>query len=295
MGKIKNTHQLIWLITTIRKSRGITLRELSKKWEDDKLADGNALPRSSFNRYRDEIFEMFGLLMECDDNYRYRFSNPGVIDDHSIESWLLSTMTVNAALSESAAIRNRIILENVPAGEQFLPTIIDGVKLGRRLRMGYQKFGFDPSTRMVEPYALKLSRRRWYMLAHTEGQFKVFSLDRIFSLEMTDEHFEPLKDFSPQAHFAEYFGVLTDGTPMAHIVIRAYGKMASYLRTLPLHHSQRMLSSSAEYTDFALDLRPTADFIGELLSFDQGLEVLEPLDLRQRIRGVIEKTLKRYG
>ena len=294
MGKIKNIHQLVWLISTIRKSGGITLRELSRKWVEDDLADGNPLARSTFNRHRDEIFEMFGLVMSCDESYRYYFKNAETIDDQSIESWLLSTMTVNAALSDSAAIRSRIMLEDVPAGEQFLPVIIDALKLGRRLRMGYRKFGSEPSERMVEPCALKLSRRRWYLLAGTEGRFKVFSLDRMYSLVMTDEHFEQPEDFSAEAYFSEYFGVLTDGTPKEHIVVRAYGKMASYLRTLPLHATQREVGGTEAYADFALDLRPTADFIGELLSFDQGIEVMEPQSLRLKIREKLRNILNKY-
>ena len=299
MSKIKNMHQLVWLISTIKKSGGITLRELSHRWVEDDLADGSPLARSTFNRHRDEIFELFGLVMSCDESYRYYFDNPEAIDDHSIESWLLSTMTVNAALSDSAAIRSRIILEDVPAGEQFLPTIIDGLKLGRRLRMGYQKFGSEPSERVVEPCALKLSRRRWYLLAGTEGRFKVFSLDRMYSLVMTDEHFEQPEGFSAEAYFAEYFGVLTDGTPLEHVVLRAYGKMADYLRTLPLHHSQREIytrepTPCVNFADFELDIRPTADFIGELLSYDQGIEVLEPEALRLKIREKLREMLNRY-
>ena len=293
MSKIKNIQQLIWLISTIKRKR-ITLKDLNDKWVEEKVAEGNPLPRSSFNHYRDDIFDLFGLIIECDNSYQYYFDNPGAIDDHSIESWLLSTMTVNAALSESASIRNQILLEKVPAGEQFLPTIIEAIKLGRCLNMGYQKFGAEPSVRKVEPYTLKLSRRRWYMLVRTENQFKVFSLDRMFSLEMTEERFDKLKKFSPEDYFAEYFGVLTDGTPLAHIVIRAYGKMASYLRTLPLHDSQRELERMDEYTDYSLDMRPTADFIGELLSYDEGIEVLEPTDLRLKIREKLKRMLNRY-
>lgn len=258
------------------------------------MADGNPLPRSSFNRYRDEICELFGLVMNCDENYRYYFANPEAIDNHSIESWMLSTMTVNRVLSESADVKNSIILEDVPAGEEFLPTIIEALKLNHRLHMGYQKFGCELSERLVEPYALKLSRRRWYLLVRENGQFKTFSLDRMRSLTMTEESFEPIEGFSAHDYYADYFGVLTDGTPMVHIVIRAYGKMANYLRTLPIHSSQQELESTADYTDYSFDVRPTADFIGELMSYGDGLEVLKPDDFRLKICELFKQTLNLY-
>ena len=102
-------------------------------------------------------------------------------------------------------------------------------------------------------------------------------------------------DFSPQEYFSEYFGVLTDSSvPMAHIVIRAHNWTPNYLRTLPLHQSQRELASTPDYTDFSYDLRPTSDFIGQLLSQGSGIEVLEPQDLRQKMRELVEESLNRY-
>ena len=75
---------------------------------------------------------------------------------------------------------------------------------------------------------------------------------------------------------------------------RAYGKTANYLRTLPLHYSQRVKDTTEAYTDFSYDIRPTPDFIGELLKYDQGLEVVDPPELRAKMRQMIAETLKRY-
>jgi predicted DNA-binding transcriptional regulator YafY len=101
-------------------------------------------------------------------------------------------------------------------------------------------------------------------------------------------------DFSAQAYFSEYFGVLTNDTPMTHVIVRAHKWMPNYLRTLPLHHSQRELDSTPDYTDFSYDIRPTSDFLGELLRHSNGIEVLEPLELREKMRQMITETLKRY-
>jgi predicted DNA-binding transcriptional regulator YafY len=101
-------------------------------------------------------------------------------------------------------------------------------------------------------------------------------------------------DFSAQSYFSEYFGVLTDDTPLTHVILRAHKWMPNYLRTLPLHHSQQELESTPDYTDFSFDIRPTSDFLGELLRHSNGIEVLEPLELREKMRQIITETLKRY-
>jgi predicted DNA-binding transcriptional regulator YafY len=148
---------------------------------------------------------------------------------------------------------------------------------------------------VVCPYALKLFRQRWYVLALNEERLlRIYALDRMTMVEPTDDAFEMPVDFSAQAYFSEYFGVLTDETPLAHVVLRAHKWMPNYLRTLPLHHSQRELSSTPDYTDFCYDLRPTSDFLGELLRYSNGIEVLQPQELREKMRQTIEEILKRY-
>ena len=86
---------------------------------------------------------------------------------------------------------------------------------------------------------------------------------------------------------------MTDGTPMEHVVLKAYGKMANLIRTLPLHASQREHESGDGYTIFSLDIRPTIDFISELMSKMDGLDVLEPASLKQKIRKIMEDALER--
>ena len=272
--------QYVWLISTIRRYRRMTFEELNQKWIEDQVTDGNPLQRSTFNRHRDAILNIVGLIIECDqaNGYKYYIANPEVLEDDSIERWLFSTLTVSTILSESVAVKDRIILENVPAGEYYLPVLIQAMKLNRKIVMGYQRFDGEPYEKTVEPYSLRLCKQRWYLLVFTGHHIATYALDRMLSVEMTDETFEMPEDFSPEAYFAEYYGVTSN-----------------YLRTLPLHPSQREVTSTEDYTDFCFDIRPTADFIGELLSYDVGLEVLQPADLRERIKRLLKQSLKHYS
>ena len=289
-------YQYIWIINTFRTYRKLTLEELNQKWITDKVADGNPLPRSSFHRHRSAILDMFGIILEYDNRTnKYYISNMDVISDNNIERWLFSTLNVHGVLADSASVKERLVLEETPAGEQYLDIIIRAIKTNHRLRMGYKKFEAEGYEKLVCPYALKLFRQRWYLLAQNdEDQMRIYALDRMTMMEPTDETFEMPADFSAQDYFAEYFGVLTTNTPMAHVIVRAHKWMPNYLRTLPLHHSQRELESTPDYTDFSYDIRPTSDFLGELLRHSDGIEVLQPLDLREKMRQIVENILKRY-
>ena len=283
----------VWIVNKLRQRGRLTLKTLQELWVQDEVAEGNPLPRSSFAKYRVAILDMFGLNIECDANYRYYISNPREVEEDRTKQWMLSTLTTGMTLTNSSAIKDDIILENVPAGYEFLPVIMQAIRQRRTITIGYQKFGCDAYTKPVKPYAVRLFRQRWYMLADTGEHLAVYSLDRMQSATLTDERFERPADFSAEAYFAEYFGVMVDGTPMEHVVVRAYGKMASLLRTLPLHASQREMESADGYTDFAMDIRPSIDFISELLSKTDGLDVLEPASLKERMHGILEEALRR--
>jgi hypothetical protein len=283
----------VWIVNTLRKRNRLTLSELNELWVSDEVAEGNPLPRSSFNKYRDAILDMFGLIIDCDSTYHYYISNPGEVDEDQTKQWMLSMLTTGLTLSGSSAIKDSVILENVPAGFEFLPVILQAIRQTRTIMMGYQKFGFEPYTKPVDPYAVKLFRQRWYLLADNGERMSVYSFDRMQSAALTDQRFARPKDFSPEDYFAEYFGVMTDGTPLEHVVLRAYGKMANLLRTLPLHASQHELESGEGYTDYALDIRPSIDFVSELLSKIDGLDVLEPQSLKEKISRILNDALRR--
>ena len=288
--------QYIWIINTPRQYKKLSLEELNNLWQNDDVNGGAPLSRTTFNRHKDSILDMFGIIIECTTfpGYKYYIANPEVLGDDSIEGWLFSTLTVSTVLSDSVSLRERILLENVPAGEEFLQTIIQALKANRKLLITYQRFGQDSYEKTIFPYALKLFHQRWYLLAFTGHHYATYSLDRMLSVTLTEESFEMPEDFSPQQYFAEYFGVLTDETPMAHVIVRTYGKTPNYLRTLPLHQSQCEIATTADYTDFSFDIRPTADFIGQLLSHGDGLEVLQPQALREQLQQEVERMLSRY-
>ena len=76
------------------------------------------------------------------------------------------------------------------------------------------------------------------------------------------------------------------------VLVAMAGQAQPLLKTL--HHSQREISHQEDYTDYSLDIRPTPDFIGELISYGDSIKVLEPADLRLKICKILKETLNEY-
>ena len=125
-----------------------------------------------------------------------------------------------------------------------------------------------------------------------KGDLFIFSLDRIESIELLQTKFVVDKNFDAEAYFNDCFGIMVDGSLKAErVVLRAYGVTPYYLRDLPMHHSQKEIKRTEEYTDYEYKLRPAEDFIEQLLSLSTQVRVMEPAwlakELQQRLRDAL--------
>ena len=292
--------EFIWLINTIRQHQRITFEEINHHWVKTDMSGGLPMARSTFNRHRDVILDMFGIIIDCDkkDGYRYHIGNAEVLTEETIQNWMLSTLSVNNVLAESLGVHERILLECIPSDGEQLHRFIEAMKQSVRIIIRYRRYGAEDSSLMLlEPYLVKLFNKRWYALVrHPEdGGLFTLAFDRIISLELTDTPFEYDPAFNPSAWFRDCYGIVNDHhVPIEKVVIRAFGREPHYLRDLPLHHTQRELCSTPEHTDFELTLRPTADFITPLLSRGAAIRVLSPQWLADTVKQAHLDAAARY-
>jgi predicted DNA-binding transcriptional regulator YafY len=108
---------------------------------------------------------------------------------------LLAVMpTADVARAEDLARRVHLISRaEAPATSPVPRVIADALAAGRLLRIGYIDRGGAPSTRAVEPVGYVGGVNHWYLLGwcRLRGGLRAFRLDRIVSVEVTEEVVEP--------------------------------------------------------------------------------------------------------
>ena len=248
---------------------------------------------------------MFGIniVNENRGEYRYYIEYEEDICNNGLRSWLYNTLSVGNALAKSQSIKNRILLEYVPSGQEYLQPIIDAMKEDRVLNITYHSYWKDEENNFdVQPYCVKLFRQRWYMVARSTDPYyyekgpRIYSLDRIKYLHATDETFEMPKDWTAEDFFAGCFGIISDQRIEPQTVkLKVSAGQANYIRDLMLHESQEEIAKNEEYSIFKYYLRPTFDFIQEILWNGEDMEVLEPLWLRKEIAGKIKRMWNKYS
>lgn len=289
-----------WLIDTIRRAGKISHKDLSDKWERCKdLSDCKPLHRATFNRWRDAIYEQFGIMIDCQKvgGYLYYIANPEDIDEDKLKKWMLDSFAVGNAIGENLSLKGRILVDEIPSGRDHLTTILEAMKENRIVEISYRPFKLSHSyTFTIEPYCVKLFENRWYVLGrNNRDEIKIYGLDRLEEVRATDSTFKLPKGFNAEDFFATYYGVVIgDGTKPERIVIRANEDHKHYLRSLPLHFSQREIEDCGEYADFELYLAPTYDFVMKLLQVGAMVEVISPTSLRKAMKGWISEMYELY-
>ena len=294
-------NKYVWLVETIYRAHKISYEEINRKWLDDEdFSEGIELPLRTFHKWRIAVEEMFGLVIENEKRgeYRYYIENEHVITKGGMRSWMLNTISTSNLLLENRSLNDRILLEDVPSGREYLQPIIDAMKKNHLIHFTYYNYWRDDYRQhCVEPYCVKLFRQRWYMVGKMLGAnvVLVYSLDRMSEFRKSERTFKYPDDFDGEYYFKDCYGIIAgDGTDIQHVVLKVSAGQANYMRDLPLHHSQRETEHNDEYSIFELNLRPTFDFQQEILWNGEDVEVLKPLWLRKEIAGKIKRMWNKY-
>ena len=256
----------------------------SRRWAECDWSKGSSMPRSTFNRHRIAIQDIFGIEIKCDRSSGnvYYISNGDRLGD--VMNWMVTSLSVNNMIIESRSVQDRILLEPIPFAGNTLQTAIEAMKENALINITYRGYSQPERKYMIEPYCIRLFRQRWYILGHYNDKFRLFSFDRILEITKSDLHFKMPDNFDGEAFFNEYFGMMTDSrVKLERIVIRAHGQERFYLRDLPLHHSQREIASTDSTVDFELYLRPTTDFLAAIFSRAGWVEIVSPEHLKEEL------------
>lgn len=289
-----------WLIDTLRRNGRMTRDEINRRWLQSDVSGGQPLARRTFYNYRQSISELFGTDIEFDtatNEYYIAREESGRNHSDTVTDWMLNSAAMGGLLADAREVSARIFVEKVPSARQNLAPIINAIKQNRAIRFTYSPYWRSMASTgvTIEPYLLKLFRQRWYVAGHNvaENRIKTYALDRMSELEQTSRSFMMPADFDPAEYFRYSFGIVVDKSEPRNIMIKADSRQAKYMRALPLHESQEEMVHDT-FSIFTYRLRPTEDFLQELMAQGPNIEVVAPVELRTMLAERLRATLDKY-
>ena len=125
----KTYYRYIWLLDTLLNSSPLTIDEINMLWEDCPLSNG-PIPLRTFHEQRKGIKEMFGVEIVCDRSHGnvYYVKNPEVLEEKKLVKWLLRNYSIPQDFATFNAMKDRILLEEIPQGQALLNPIIEAMQ-----------------------------------------------------------------------------------------------------------------------------------------------------------------------
>ncbi len=186
-----------------------------------------------------------------------------------------------------------------PQGTEHLFGLLHAIKNCLQIHFIYHKYWEDqPTSRTVEPLALKEFKNRWYVLSKDlkDSKIKSFALDRISEFEITRKHFTFPKSFNVNDYYRNCFGIISpdEGQQVEEVILSFDPFQGKYIKSMPLHESQEILKDNNKELIIKLTQYLTFDFLMEILSYGEHVKVIQPQSLIIDLKSGLRNALKQY-
>lgn len=296
-------YRLSFIINKLRVSNHSTFNELNDyiqwRFECKNIKTDGKISKRQFQRNVNEIRELFHVDIKCDKSNRYYISS----DDQHKESPINMRMQealdlINVLDTDKHLLSCMLFEDRCKLGTQYIYGFLHAIKNNLVIKFYHQAhFHKEAIEREVEPYALKEFKGRWYVLAKDscDSRLKTFALDRITDIELTKKKYTVPQGFNPQKYFENCYGVsITDNASVETVVLSFDSVQGNYIRTYPIHESQKELENSEGEYRISLDVYINHELIMEILSYGESVEVMQPTHLAETIKSTLLNTVKYY-
>ncbi len=289
---------------------GPFLAEIDHYQIDDVNPQNNKSIKKYCHRYTDPSFSIFKKKMTEDEKFLLSeaFSILKQFDG-------LPNLKGLDNLRESLNIRtNKQIIsftKNIVNNSSLLNELFTTIAQKQVIELHYHRFDSlnEDKLIVVNPYLLKEYNLRWYLIAsaYTDGKLLTIALDRILSIAPlpTKKYIQYAGDINER--FEDIIGItLNENNPLLTILFWVKDSSIDYVKTKPLHESQRHYREENEITlrkqypifegggFFSIECIENYELIRELTAFGKDLIVLSPKDIQDKVFKRISETHEIY-
>lgn len=183
-------------------------------------------------------------------------------------------------------------------GMEWLVPLFEAIIKKQCRQVVYQPFDGPKRVYIVHPYILKEYNQRWYLLCHKQDDVDCAMELRTLALDRVEEVNDIVHPFSPapedlKEYFEDFIGITNkEDEEVQDVVIKCSPKEFNYLRTRPVHPTQRTLSVQEGLIQ--ISVKPNYELYQWLLFYGDQIEVVKPQKVRDKLKRVIQSMLGKY-
>ncbi len=178
---------------------------------------------------------------------------------------------------------------------QHLDAVQDAIVQGEQVTLGYVARNGETTTRVIHPLGLASKGPIWYLVAGTDKGQRTFRVDRIMSVEPTGDRVVRPEGFD----LAAAWRLITDELEELRLPVRAQGtaspEVAHWLRVAL--GTQVRIGPADDRGRIAVEIRghDPQSVAREIAGFGDGLELLEPAEVRDELARLGAALTRTYG
>ncbi|HET9614277.1 MAG TPA: YafY family protein [Candidatus Limnocylindrales bacterium] len=180
-----------------------------------------------------------------------------------------------------------------------LGALSEAVWEAQRVEIGYDR-GDKTVDRVLEPLGLVLKAGVWYLVANVDGQPRTYRVSRVSRVRLAGGTFERPAAFDLPSFWAEASAAYERDTPRVTVKLRIapdrIGRLRDVVGERPFDTLSRLDEPDPDgWERIRITLDWPAEATTQILAVGPGCELLEPADLRQRIRAEARRLAERYA
>lgn len=183
-------------------------------------------------------------------------------------------------------------------GLEFLEILYQAIIRKNCIELTYQSFNArQANTFLFYPYLLKEFRNRWFLIGSKNNNlpFLNLAIDRMVDVKITEMRFTEIEDFDSLDYFKHIIGVtVMEGREPENVILHVTKKHAPYVLTKPFHPSQELVDKDQNGITISLRVQHNFELEKEILGFADGITVLAPRILRNKILSRLKKAITQY-
>ena len=180
----------------------------------------------------------------------------------------------------------------------LLGPLSEAVWESQRIQIGYDR-GDKTVDRLLEPLGLVLKAGVWYLIAGADGQPRTYRVSRVARVTALDERFERPEGFDLAAFWTESSAAYERDTPRIEVVLRIAGsrlpRLNGVIGNKPFDTLERIDQPDPDgWLRIRVKLDWPNEVVPQILAVGPECELLEPVELRERIAAQARRVAAHY-
>jgi predicted DNA-binding transcriptional regulator YafY len=166
--------------------------------------------------------------------------------------------------------------------------VVDGVQV----RLGYEAPRRDATERIVHPLGLVMKGTVWYLIANTDDGLRTFRVNRVRSVEVTEDAVERPDGFDLAEHWRSVMTELDERRAPVKVVLHAVPQAVGWLRNVFGTRMRAGDTGPDGRVTVELRMHNLVSAAVELAGFGANIEVIEPDEVRGYLARIGEELVR---